>query len=211
MIVNGALVYGGTLDISATSAGFYRLFEAQSVSGGFDAVNVTIGGTTASGQVYVNAPGAAATVNIAVLKAGQNMLFWDGADTLGDGTVDGGSGTWSAAHTNWTSGPGEAEVNGPWGSSVGVFSGTGGTITVVGQQTFDTLQFTADGYNLQPGTDGSLAFNEATGGTINVASGITTSIATPITGSSSHGFVKTGAGALILTGDSTYALSLIHI
>jgi len=205
VIVNGALIYGGTLDITAASAGFYRLFEAQSVSGGFDAVNVTIGGTTASGQVYVNAPGAAATVNLAVLKAGQNMLFWDGADTLGDGSVDGGAGTWSAEHTNWTSGPGEAEVNGPWGSSVGVFSGTGGTITVVGQQTFDTLQFTADGYNLQPGTDGSLNFNDATGGTINVASGITTSIATPITGSSSHGFVKTGAGALILTGDSTYA------
>lgn len=204
VIVNGALVYGGALNVSANSAGFYRLFEANSVSGDFDAVNITIGGVTGNGQVYVNGPGTAKTVNLAVLKDGQNMLFWDGSDTVGNGIVEGGAGTWSVAHTNWTSGTGEAEINGPWGGSVGVFSGVGGDITVVGAQQFDTLQFTVDGYKLVPDTSGSLTFAEATGGTINVGAGATTTIATQITGGSSLGFVKTGAGSLVLTADNTY-------
>lgn len=203
VIVNGALVYGGTLNVSASSSGFYRLFEANSVDGGFDAVNVTVAGVSGTGGIYLNGPGAAKTVNLAVLKDGQSMMFWDGADTMGNGNVDGGSGTWSADHTNWTSGPGEAEVNGPWGGSVGVFSGTGGKIDIVGSQQFDTLQFNVDGYNLT-GSSGSLNFSDATGGTINVAPGATASIATPITGGSSKGFVKTGGGALILTADNQY-------
>jgi len=204
VIVNGALVYGGTLNVSATSAGFYRLFQADSVAGAFDNVNVAINGTTANGLVYVNAPGDAKSVNISVLKDGQNLLFWDGTDTMGDGTIQGGAGTWSSGYTNWTSAPGEAEVNGPWAGSVGVFSGVGGNITVEGAQQFDTLQFTVNGYNLVPGATGSLNFGEATGGTINVDAGVTTSVATPITGGSSLGFVKTGGGSLILSADNSY-------
>ncbi|WNJ92486.1 autotransporter-associated beta strand repeat-containing protein [Bosea sp. 685] len=201
VISNGPVQLGGTLTATAASAGFYRLINV--VGGGAITGNyatVTVAGFT--GQVYTNAPGAAEQVNLAVLGAGQIMQFWDGADTLGNGTVDGGPGTWNAANTNWTGLPGQAGVNASWQSSVGVFQGTAGVVTVAGTQAFDTLQFNVDGYTLN---GGQLGIGVAGGGTINVnGPGLTATINSAIVDGVGTSLIKVGTGTLNLGGVNTY-------
>ncbi|MDR6873430.1 autotransporter-associated beta strand protein [Bosea sp. BE125] len=201
VISNGPVQLGGTLTATAASAGFYRLINVVgggAITGNF--TTVTVAGFT--GQVYTNAPGAAEQVNLSVLGVGQVMQFWDGADTLGNGTVDGGAGTWNAANTNWTGVPGQAGVNAAWLSSVGVFQGTAGVITVAGTQAFDTLQFNVDGYVLN---GGQLGIGVAGGGTINVnGAGLTTTINSAIVDGAGTSLTKVGAGTLNLGGVNTY-------
>ncbi len=201
IISNGPVQLGGTLTATAASAGFYRLISVVgggAITGTFATVNVA--GFT--GQVYTNAPGAAEQVNLAVIGVGQIMQFWDGADTLGNGTVDGGVGTWNATSTNWTGLPGQAGVNAPWQSSVGVFQGTAGTVTVTGTQAFDTLQFNTDGYILN---GGQLGIGVAGGSTINVnGAGLTTTINSAIVDGVGTSLTKVGAGTLNLGGVNTY-------
>src|SRR5436305_374900 len=112
----------------------------------------------------VHAPSAA---------AGPQVQLWDGADQPGNGVVNAGSGTWNATNTNWTGAPGQAGINDQWRGSVGVFSGTAGTVTVAGSQAFDTLQFSTTGYVLNPGAAGQLQLSGLSGtGTINTDDGI---------------------------------------
>jgi fibronectin-binding autotransporter adhesin len=201
VISNGPVQLGGTLTATAASAGFYRLISVVgggAITGTF--ATVTVAGFT--GQVYTNAPGAAEQVNLAVIGVGQIMQFWDGADTLGNGTVDGGAGSWDATSTNWTGLPGQAGVNAPWQSSVGVFQGTAGVVTVAGTQAFDTLQFNVDGYVLN---GGQLGIGVAGGGTINVnGAGLTTTINSAIVDGAGTSLTKVGAGTLNLGGVNTY-------
>ncbi|HTN09641.1 MAG TPA: autotransporter domain-containing protein [Acetobacteraceae bacterium] len=133
------------------------------------------------------------------------MQFWDGTDTMGNGSVDGGVGTWTAAATNWTGQPGQAGINSVWGGTVGVFAGkAGGLVTVNGTQSFDTLQVSTDGYTLAGGT---LAIAPAAGqaGTLNIDNGITTTIGSVIANGSGGALAKVGGGTLILSGVNTYA------
>ncbi|MDP9632166.1 UNVERIFIED_ORG: outer membrane autotransporter protein [Ensifer adhaerens] len=204
------LTLGGALNAQVASAGYYRLFEyAGSLSGGFAttvATSTAPGFTVASHQVQT---GIAKQVNLSVLGSGQTLHFWDGADTAGNGAVNGGTGTWTSAGTNWTGDPLHAGINGSFGGSVGVFAGaTGGVVNVVGTQSFDTLQFsdTTDhsGYTMN---GGALAFNPASGtaATINVASGVATTIGTVLQdGATGSGLNKVGNGTLTLTGMNTY-------
>ncbi|CAN7152676.1 autotransporter-associated beta strand repeat-containing protein [Bosea sp. LjRoot9] len=201
VISNGPVQLGGTLTATAASAGFYRLISVVgggAITGNYATVNVA--GFT--GQVYTNAPGAAEQVNLAVLGAGQIMQFWDGADTLGNGTVDGGAGNWNATDTSWTGLPGQAGVNASWQSSVAVFQGTAGVVTVGGTQAFDTLQFNTDGYTLD---GGQLGIGVAGGGTINVNGlGLTATISSAIVDGVGTSLIKVGAGTLNLSGVNTY-------
>ncbi|RDL47226.1 Extracellular serine protease [Ensifer sp. M14] len=208
--VGGNLTLGGALDARVASAGYYRLFEYDgSLSGSFATTTATSTApsfTVASHQVQT---AIAKQVNLSVLGTGQTMQFWDGADTTGNGAVNGGTGTWTSAGTNWTGDPLNAGVNGTFGGSVGVFAGaTGGTVNVVGTQSFDTLQFSATtdgtGYVIN---GGALAFNPASGtaATINVGSGVTTTIGTVLqNGGTGSGLNKVGSGKLTLTGMNTY-------
>ncbi|WP_312365952.1 autotransporter domain-containing protein [Ensifer sp.] len=208
--VGGNLTLGGALDARVASAGYYRLFEYDgSLTGNFATATATStapGFTVASHQVQT---AIAKQVNLSVLGTGQTMQFWDGADTTGDGTVNGGAGTWTSAVTNWTGDPLNAGVNGTYGGSVGVFAGaTGGTVNVVGTQNFDTLQFSAttdgSGYTIN---GGALAFNPATGtaATINVGNGVSTTIETVLqNGGTGTGLNKVGNGTLTLKGMNTY-------
>ncbi|MBN9003194.1 MAG: transporter, partial [Rhizobiales bacterium] len=145
--VGGNLTLGGTLDARVAAAGYYRLFNYDgTLSGAFSSGTLTgVGGFT---PLFPSNPDVrtdvAHQVNLSVLGAGQSMLFWDGANTTANGTVNGGDGTWTTAGTNWTISDGSA--NGSWNGSVGVFAGTAGTVTVSGTQNFDTLQFKTDGY-----------------------------------------------------------------
>ncbi len=208
--VGGNLTLGGTLDARVASAGYYRLFEYDgSLTGNFATTTATStapGFTVASHQVQT---AIAKQVNLSVLGTGQTMQFWDGADTTGNGAVNGGAGTWTSAGTNWTGDPLNAGVNGTYGGSVGVFAGaTGGTVNVVGTQNFDTLQFSAttdgSGYTIN---GGALAFNPASGtaATINVGNGVSTTIETVLqNGGTGTGLNKVGNGTLTLKGMNTY-------
>ncbi|KUL94963.1 hypothetical protein DK26_12840 [Bosea sp. WAO] len=210
IIVNGAgaagnLQLGGTLTATVASAGYYRLFDVTgggTISGSFDTVTLSAPSVAgAAGTVYKSPGGASSQVNLAVVGSGQNLQFWDGGDQSGNGTVDGGAGTWNAGNTNWTKAPGEAGINAPWLGSVGVFQGVAGTVTVSGTQSFDTLQFNSDGYLL---TGGSLRLGVAGGGTLNVSAGATATIASSFADGAGTGLNKVGAGTLVLTGSNTY-------
>jgi fibronectin-binding autotransporter adhesin len=199
--VTGNLTLGGTLSVNAPSAGYYRLFNYGTLtSSSFDTVNGSSNGTP---TVLTNVPNQ---VNLLIAAAGQQVQFWDGADQTGNGVVNGGAGTWNAANTNWTGAPGQAGINDQWRSSVGVFAGTAGTVTIAGTQAFDTLQFSTTGYVLNAGAGGQLQLAGLSGtGTINTDNGVATTIAAPIVNGSSTSLTKVGGGTLILTGANTYS------
>ncbi|TWS93196.1 autotransporter-associated beta strand repeat-containing protein, partial [Reyranella sp. CPCC 100927] len=204
VVVTGNLTLGGALDAQVAAGGYYRLFNyGGTLAGAFDstAVTGTGGFAVARQQVETAVPNQ---VNLAVLGTGQTLHFWDGADSTGNGSVDGGNGTWSGAGTNWTGQPGQANVNGTWGGSVGVFTGAAGTVSVSGTQAFDTLQFSTTGYTLSGGT---LAIAPAVGttGTINIETGVTATIGSVIADGTGSGLNKIGPGTLILTGANTYS------
>jgi autotransporter-associated beta strand protein len=145
-------------------------------------------------------------VNLSIAAAGQRIQFWDGADQAGNGVVNGGTGTWNAANTNWTGAPGQANINDQWRSSVGVFTGTAGTVTVAGTQAFDTLQFSTTGYVLNAGAGGQLQLAGLSGtGTINTDNGVTATINAAIINGSSQSLTKVGGGTLVLTAANTYS------
>ena len=199
--VTGNLTLGGTLSVNAPSAGYYRLFNYGTLTpSNFDTINGSSNGTP---TVLTNVPNQ---VNLLIAAAGQRIQFWDGADQTGNGVVNGGTGTWNAANTNWTGAPGQAGINDPWRSSVGVFAGTAGTVTIAGTQAFDTLQFSTTGYVLNAGAGGQLQLAGLSGtGTINTDNGVVATIDAPIVNGSSTSLTKVGGGTLILTGANTYS------
>lgn len=215
--VGGNLTLGGALQATASSAGFYRLFNygvtnpAATLAGSFDTTSVTgVGGFNAASQQISSTAASAGNpgqVNLSVLGAGQSLQFWNGsASKAGSGLV-GGSGTWSGFGSNWTDAQGNTATN--WLGSVAVFAGpAGGAVTVQGPQSFDTMQFSTDGYSLVAGTNGTLGLAPSTGtrGTINTDAGIGASIAAAIVNGPGAGnaLVKVGSGTLTLSGANTY-------
>jgi autotransporter-associated beta strand protein len=198
--VTGNLTLGGALSVNAPSAGYYRLFNYGTLTASsFGAINGSSNGTP---TVLTNVPNQ---VNLLIAGAGQRVQFWDGADQTGNGVVNGGSGTWNAANTNWTGAPGQAGINDQWRSSVGMFAGTAGTVTIAGAQAFDTLQFSTTGYVLNAGAGGQLQLAGLSGtGTVNTDNGVAATIDAPIVNGSSTSLTKVGGGTLILTGVNTY-------
>ncbi|WP_210253843.1 autotransporter-associated beta strand repeat-containing protein, partial [Bradyrhizobium sp. S69] len=200
--VTGSLTLGGTLSVNSPSAGYYRLFNYGTLTpSGYSSV---IGSTQGTPMVLTN---VANQVNLSVIGAGQQLQFWDGADMAGNGIVNGGAGTWNAANTNWTGAPGQAGINDQWRSSVGVFAGAAsGTVSVIGTQAFDTLQFSTSGYALNAGAAGQLQLSAVGGAaaTINTDAGVTATINAPLVDGSSTALAKVGAGTLVLAGTNTY-------
>lgn len=128
-------------------------------------------------------------------------VYWDGANTASNSVIDGGTGTWSAAGNNWTDSTGSTNSIWPAGTSVPVFQGTTGTVTLSGTQNAGGLNFQVGNYQL---TGGTLGFGNAAGNTVLVNTGTATvgsvlSSANPIT--------KTGIGTLSLTGSNGATLS----
>jgi autotransporter-associated beta strand protein len=198
--VTDNLKLGGTLSVNAPSAGYYRLFNYGTLtSSSFDTIDGSSNGTP---TVLTNVPNQ---VNLLIAGAGQRIQFWDGVDQTGNGVVNGGTGTWNAANTNWTGAPGQAGINDQWRSSVGVFAGTAGAVTIAGTQAFDTLQFSTTGYVLNAGAGGQLQLSGLSGtGTVNTDNGVAATINAPIVNGSSQSLTKVGGGTLILTAANTY-------
>ena len=202
--VGGNLALGGTLTANAASAGWYRLFNYDgNLSGSFAStqVNSTQSGFTPGSHILDM--GTTGQITLSVMAAGQSLQFWNGGQTSGNGSIAGGAGAWSASGSNWTDSTGSATQG--WNGSVAVFGGSsGGNVSVAGAQSFDTLQFSTNGYNL---TGGNLAFSPASGtqGTINTDAGISAAIATTLVDGSGTSLLKVGGGTLTLSGANTYS------
>ncbi|MGH8055350.1 MAG: autotransporter domain-containing protein [Stenotrophomonas sp.] len=204
--VGGDLTLGGTLQAQAASAGWYRLFNyGGTLSGAFSVTDVSSSRTGFTVASHAVDTASANQVNLTVLAAGQSIQFWDGSNTSPSGSVGGagGIGNWTSADTTWTND--SATTNSNWGGSVAHFGGTTGTVSVVGTQRFDTLQFASDGYVL---TGGTLALSPASGSyaTINTDTGVSATIDSNLINSGlRNGLIKVGNGTLILRGANTYS------
>lgn len=131
------------------------------------------------------------------------VLFWNGNQTSGNGSIAGGSGAWGGSASNWT------DVNGKgshaWNGSFAVFQGAAGTVTVEGAQRTTGLQFVSDGYRLQNGAAGALILvNGAQGNaSVRVDPNATATLDVSLTGSGALG--KYDSGTLVLNGANSYS------
>ncbi|MGV0960380.1 MAG: autotransporter-associated beta strand repeat-containing protein [Limnohabitans sp.] len=198
----GNLTLGGTLTINKGDAfsgcgstfgmGTYRLFNySGALSGSFGSVSLPVG---LSGAIDTSTPGQ---VNLVVSSAN----YWDGgaSGNTSNGVVNGGDGTWDSSSANWTSSTGAG--NGRWGggTTVPIFQGTAGTVTVSGTQSMGGMNFNVTGYTVSGGTlTGAAATNPMS---------VSTGTATATVGSvlaGSNAFTKVGAGTLVFNGANTY-------
>ncbi|TDF82603.1 autotransporter domain-containing protein [Pseudomonas sp. H9] len=198
--VNGDLLLDGKLnitDIGGFGLGVYRLIDYT----GSLTNNGLLLGNVPSGDLQLQTT-VGNQVNLLVTAPGTNVQFWDGAQQIANGAIDGGSGTWGSA-SNWTNVDGT--VNQPWTNSFAVFQGSAGTVTVNGEQTVTGLQFASNGYRLQNGTAGSLKLVNGTLGnaTVRVDRNATAVIDVALTGSGTLG--KYDSGTLVLNGANSYS------
>ncbi len=142
-------------------------------------------------------------VNAIVNSLSLATQYWDGTGPLGDGVVNGGSGLWDSASTNWTKASGIPV--GTWNSVAAVFQGTAGQVTLEGTQSTGSLLFKTDGYSLSSGTAGVLNLVNGSGGsaTVGAEAGVSALLNAQIGGTGK--LEKTGAGTLILAGDNLYS------
>ncbi len=132
-------------------------------------------------------------------------LEWDGAGATANGTVEGGSGTWDAATTNWTTDGGATnEAWTPGGDAT--FGGTAGTVTVQGLQEVSNITFNTDGYVLNGVSSQNDQIRLVAGaGEIAVNSGTATlNVSIEDAGVADTDVVKTGSGTLVLGGFGLY-------
>ncbi len=192
--VNGNLTLGGKLNV-ADSGGFgngvYRLINYSGTLTDNGLTVTSLPGVYA-GQIQTVVPG---TVNLLITAPNTFVQYWDGADQIGNGVIDGGTGGWTAGGSNWTSAA-PSTINSSWAGGVAVFTNTAGTVTVTGTQAFQGLQFTTAGYVLTGGT------LNASAGSFIATGGGTTTIASTLTGGT---ITKQGAGTLALTGSNSFA------
>jgi autotransporter-associated beta strand protein/T5SS/PEP-CTERM-associated repeat protein len=191
--VSGNLTIAGTLNITNAGgygSGVYHVFE---YGGTLTDNGLTIGSQPPGFTTSINTT-SAHQVNLTVFADPTATQFWQGASV-----PVGGSGTWNAVNTNWLNADGSVSTT--WGGQQGIFHGTPGTVTIDGAQTFTSLEFVVDGYNLVAGAGGALT---PTGTAQLWAEGTrtTATIAAPITGAG--GIVKIGAGTIVLAGVNTY-------
>lgn len=213
--VGGNLTLDGVVnitDVGGFGAGLYRLInyggtltdnglDIGTVPGGFSASDLAVQTSVASQvNLIVAAPPPTAS----------SFTFWDGVNMTANGAVDGGSGTWSSAGTNWSIADGS--TNGAYDrSQLLIFAGTGGAVTVDNTGSPVTLengvQFAADGYAVAGGDivldDDSVdqvIFRVGDGTQAGAA--FTAMIGSVLTGGA--GIQKTDLGALVLTGANSY-------
>ncbi|WP_415842709.1 autotransporter domain-containing protein [Pseudomonas reidholzensis] len=204
--VAGALTLDGTLNVSNIGGfgnGIYRIFDygGALINNGLAFGSVPNGITVGDLQLQ---DGVANQINVLVNAAGFDVLFWDGSQTVANGAVDGGNGTWNAASTNWTDLNGTA--NRAWGDTFAVFQGTAGDVTVEGSQTVNGLQFVNNGFRLLAGTAGALnLINSTSSGdtSVRVDPGVTATLDVALTGNGTLN--KLDSGTLVLNGANSYS------
>ncbi len=204
------LTLDGTLNIAAGNAfgpGVYRL---MSYGGALTDNGLDIG-TTPAGSVAGNfavQTAVAGKVNL-VSNVAPNLAFWDGdgAGNANNNSVDGGSGVWTAASTNWTDANGTTNGVMHPQPTFAIFQGGGGAVTVdagAGAIAVTGMQFASDDYKI-----GGAAITLADPDTIiRVGDGTlaganySATIDSVLTGAG--GLDKTDYGTLVLTADNSY-------
>ncbi len=203
MNVGGNLTLDGNLNVTDAGGfgvGVYRLFNyvGALTDNGLTVAGVPVG--YGLGDILVQTLGN--QVNLVVSAPNTNLRFWDGSQTIPNGNVDGGSGTWTAGGTNWTNSNGT--LNQTWAGDFAVFQGTAGTVSVNGTQLFTGMQFLTDGYSVINGASGLLTAVNGSGGTtaMRVDPGVTATVGVNINGSGILN--KLDAGTLVLNGANSY-------
>jgi fibronectin-binding autotransporter adhesin len=187
-VTNGANFASGAYRLINYTGGLTDLTLALgTLPTGFSAANVTVS-TAVSGQV-----------NLVVNGTGAPTQFWDGPNTVNDGTVHGGTGTWDNFTTNFTNAAGK--INQSWQNGVAIFAANPGTVTLGDDILFQGMQFTSDGYTVAGA--GAFALQPTVTAMISTDPGVTATISAPIVGPG--GLNKAGLGLLNLTGDNTYS------
>jgi hypothetical protein len=97
----------------------------------------------------------AGQVDLIVNSGGFGLQFWDGASTVGNGLVEGGTSTWNNATSNWTTADGA--VNAPWQGGFAVLQGAAGTVTLGEPIALEGMQFRTTGYVIGSGGFGLAA------------------------------------------------------
>ncbi|WP_198291200.1 autotransporter-associated beta strand repeat-containing protein [Ancylobacter sp. FA202] len=198
----GTLALDGVLNVTdggSMALGVYRLIDYTTLaSDGGLVLGDTPTDFAYTIQVVPN------QVNLTVLSG--EMLYWNGSTTTPDGTIQGGSGTWSAnpSDLNWLTSP--LNQSRAWNSQYAVFAGTAGDVTVSGTVSTIGMQFMVDGYTVDSGTITLAATSGQTqirvgDGSAAGASFVAT-IGSVLEGTT--GLEKTDLGTLILTGTNTY-------
>ncbi|MDI9853846.1 autotransporter-associated beta strand repeat-containing protein [Comamonas sp. 17RB] len=200
--VNGDVSLDGKLNVNQTAGfatGVYRLVNyAGTLSGNGLQIGTVTGGLAASDLDLQTAVGS--QVNLVV--GGSNVLFWNGTQTTSDGTIQGGSGTWDAAGSNWTTLNGADSHN--WADKFAVFQGTAGTVTVNGNLSVNGMQFLTNGYSIIGASTGNNTLNLAGSSTpVRVDPGVTATLGVTLAGSGE--LHKMDAGTLVLNGANTYS------
>ncbi len=206
--VNGDLVLDGRINVAVAPGGTFDpgLYRIIDYGGTLNDNGLDIGtAPSATGlSVQTSIPN-----QVNLIYAGDLVLnYWDGNGPHGDGTINGGTGTWQASggNTNWTDANG-TDIAPFADAAFAIFMGQGGTVTVdngPGAVTTSGMQFAADGYVVTGGTltlTGTQAVVRVGEGTTR-ATGFTAVIDAPITGSSE--LVKADGGTLILAGANSY-------
>lgn len=198
--VGGNLTLDGNLNLvnlGGFSDGVYRLFNY----GGTLTNNGLQFGSLPSGVVagdLLLQTNVANQINLIVSQGGLALQFWDGANTTGNGVINGGTGSWNNAASNWTNSTGA--VNAPWQGGFAVFQGTGGSVSVTQDVSATGMQFLSNGYLVHSG-----AFTVTSTGpefVLRANAGITAEISLVLTGTSK--LIKRDAGTLVLSHTNTY-------
>ena len=198
--MTGNLTLAGTLNITSGGnfgSGAYRLLN---YTGGLTDLTLALGslptGFTAAEMTVTTA--VAGQVNLVVNAAGAPAQFWDGSNTVFDGTVHGGNGTWDNFAANFTNGT--TAPNQSWQNGVAMFAANPGTVTLGADIFYQGMQFSSDLYTVVGA--GAFALHPTGLATIFTDPGVTATISAPIVGLG--GLNKAGDGLLALTGVNTY-------
>jgi fibronectin-binding autotransporter adhesin len=212
LIAQGSIAFGTATTVNVSDAGnfglvgLYRLFDYGGTLGGND-TNFTVGtmpdGYVAGDMVVQTAVAHQINLYLGGVNTPTAPAFWDGATTIGDGVIHGGTGTWDATTTNWTNVNGIQ--NGAYDhSALLVFTGAPGTVTVdAGGLTLPVgagLQFAVDGYAVKGDALGIVSSQTElrVGDGTDAGAGYTATIDSILFGGLG-GIHKTDLGTLILT------------
>ncbi len=200
--VAGNLTLAGVLNVTDGGnfgSGSYRLinYKGALTDLTLDVGKLPAGFTTADVTVTTAVAGQ---VNLVVSTAGAPTQFWNGSNTVSDGTVHGGTGTWiNFVNTNFTNAAGT--VNQAWQNGVAIFGAAAGRVTLGSDILFQGMQFSTDGYTVAGA--GAFALHPTGTAKITTDIGVTATITAPIAGAG--GLNKAGPGLLTLSGDNTYS------
>ena len=205
--VTNDLTLDGVLNVSHAGAFGFGVYGLMTYGGGLIDNGLMIATAPTDTQRILVQTSVAGEVN--VVHAPSELLFWDGGSTgqHDNGAVNGGTGTWTAAGSEWTDAGGL--YNGAMEPQPGfaVFQGAGGVVTVDnvnGAVGVTGIQFASNGYRIQ---DDSITL-AAPVTTIRVGNGTSTgagyvaTIASELTGAGQ--LAVTDLGRLVLTGENTY-------